>query len=38
MMNRETAPPVVAADAEVAGEKVPGSPAERRRWMARRHR
>jgi hypothetical protein len=38
MTNRETAPPVVPADAEVAGEKVLGSPAERRRWMARRHR
>jgi hypothetical protein len=35
---RETAAPAVRADAPVANEKVPGSPAERRRWMARRHR
>jgi hypothetical protein len=35
---REVAPPVVSADTEVAGEHVPGSPAERRRWVARRQR
>jgi hypothetical protein len=38
LTTRETATPAVSPDAEVANEKVPGSPAERRLWVARRHR
>jgi hypothetical protein len=36
MTTREIAAPAVSVDAPVANEKVPGSPAERRRWVARR--
>ncbi|MDQ1424559.1 MAG: hypothetical protein QOD72_2057 [Acidimicrobiaceae bacterium] len=35
---RETAAPAVPVDAPVATDAVLGSPAERRRWLARRHR
>jgi hypothetical protein len=38
LVGRETAAPAVSADAAVATETVLGSPAERRRWMARRQR
>jgi hypothetical protein len=38
LVGRETVAPAVSADAAVATEAVPGSPAERRRFMARRQR
>jgi hypothetical protein len=38
LVGRETVAPAVSADAAVATETVLGSPAERRRWMARRQR
>jgi hypothetical protein len=38
MTTRETVAPAVSRDAAVATDQVPGSPAERRRWVARRHR